>query len=139
MFLKTSQYWSLFQIKLQAIFLQNTCGCFFWIFAAPKTSFSLITRSHLGKKKIFHMNTRKWASPARRDSMARLSGKKQLFYAQNIFLTQHRLVFVDMKYFFVQHQHIFVDTKLLFVQRQTFCFNRKLLFVEHQIFVLDIV
>ena len=50
--------------------------------------------------------------------------KTKPFCAQNIFLMQQHLVFVNMKHFFVQR---FVDTRLLFVQRQTFCFNPKLL------------
>ena len=125
MFLKTSQYWSLFLIKLQAFFLQNTYGCCFWIFAAAKTSFSLIPRFHLGKMKIFHMNTRKWASPASRDSMARLSGKKITFLRTKYFLDaasscfcRHEILFCATSTHFCRHQITFCATSNFLLQQK---------------------
>ena len=135
MFLKTSQYWSLFLIKLQAFFLQNTYGCCFWIFAAAKTSFSLIPRFHLGKMKIFHMNTRKWASPASRDSMARLSGKNN-FFTHKIFSWRSIVLFLSTRNTFLCNINTFLSTpnyflcnvKLFASTENYFSLNTKFLF-----------
>ena len=64
-------------------------------------------------------------------NMGRRSRKK-LFCAQNIFLMQHHLVFVDMKYFFVHH-HVFVETKLLF-ENVKFCISTEIIFRATPIF-----
>ena len=87
----------------------------------------ILPRSHLGETKSFHMNTRKWASPARRDSMARRSVKKitclhtkYFFDAASSCFCWHEILFCATSTRFCRHQITFCATSNFLFQHKNF-------------------